>query len=132
MSGLKSMLKVIPFLLILGAAYEVFERATTRNVIALILIVAAVGGGYYYALGSKRKCPSCKKLWALQKEGLPQIVSSEDTTMVRNAETKNRYGDVVGYQEQYVPGQKLTVEQVYVCKHCGEKFVETYTQKAYK
>jgi hypothetical protein len=81
----------------------------------------------YYWYGKDHKCPSCKKPFCLRKDSI-DVINKEPVTVVVEAKTKNIDGDVIGTQEQYVPGERTTYRQNYTCKKCGETCHSTYSK----
>lgn len=63
-----------------------------------------------------------------------EVVSKENVSVLVNTNTRNRKGEVVGSQEQYVPGERITYRVNKVCKKCGksvEKVVTALTERTY-
>ena len=71
------------------------------------------------------KCPTCKKRFALKRIG-KELASSERISILQEVKTRNRNGNVVGTQEQYIPGTRRIYEIHYVCKNCGEDCYRQY------
>ena len=124
---------IIVGLFVLGAFGAAF---TERNMSVPERIVMIVTGIVfcllmyvivYYWWGKDHKCPSCKKNFCLKKVGT-EIIGKEDVSVLVETNTKNRNGDVIGTQEQYVPGERVTYCVNYVCKKCGEQCHSTYSK----
>lgn len=65
-----------------------------------------------------RRCPSCKKLYALQNVGT-DVISRENISVTVENEIRNAYsGKVTEIAEQRIPGTKTTYDVIYQCKHC--------------
>lgn len=79
----------------------------------------------YYWFGKDNRCPSCHKPFCLKKTG-EEIVNKENVSVLVNTNTRNRKGEVVGSQEQYVPGERITYRVNKVCKKCGKSCYSTY------
>jgi hypothetical protein len=80
----------------------------------------------YYWYGKDYKCPSCKKRFCIKKTG-EEEVKRESVSVLVETNTKNRNGEIVGYQEQYVPGTRITYRINKICKKCGKKCYNTYS-----
>lgn len=96
----------------------------------MYLIFALIGIGImyiiiYYWYGKDNRCPSCNKPFCLKKTG-EEVVSKENVSVLVNTNTRNRKGEVVGSQEQYVPGERITYRVNKVCKKCGKSCYSTY------
>lgn len=120
-------------LLIVGAVASFFTERNMSIITRIEMIVCVIVLGLimyiivYYWWGKDHKCPSCKKNFCLKKEGT-SIVSKEAVSVLVETNTKNRNGDVIGTQEQYVPGERVTYRIDYICKKCGERCHSTYTK----
>ncbi|MFW5670123.1 MAG: hypothetical protein ACOCM4_12960 [Acetivibrio ethanolgignens] len=79
----------------------------------------------YFWYGKDYKCPSCNKRFCLKKTG-EEVASRENVSVLVETNTKNRNGEVVGSQEQYVPGERVTYRINKVCKKCGKACYSTY------
>lgn len=82
----------------------------------------------YFSLGAMYKCPTCKKRFALKRIG-KELASSERISILQEVKTRNRNGNVVGTQEQYIPGTRRIYEIHYVCKNCGEDCYRQYEKE---
>lgn len=69
------------------------------------------------------KCLACKR-WGAQKLIRTDILKQEDIHVLRETTQRNRYGEVTGTAEQYIPGKRNTLQDTYKCKYCGH--LETY------
>lgn len=79
----------------------------------------------YYWYGKDYKCPSCKKRFCLKKTG-EEVANRENVSVLVETNTRNRNGDVIGSQEQYVPGERITYRINKVCKKCGKGCYSIY------
>lgn len=84
----------------------------------------------YYWYGSEHKCPSCHKRFCLKKEGT-DILDKEPTSKLVETKIKNNQGDVIGTNEQYISGQRITYQANYVCTKCGERCSSTYQKDVF-
>lgn len=82
----------------------------------------------YFSLGAMYKCPTCKKRFVLKRIE-ENLVSSERISILQEVKTRNRNGNVVGTQEQYIPGTRRIYEIHYVCKNCGEDCYRQYEKE---
>ena len=99
-----------------------------ERIAMLIVTVIFVGVMYiiiYYWYGKDYKCPSCHKPFCLQKTG-EEVINKENVSVLVNTNTRNRNGEVVGSQEQYVPGERITYRVNKICKKCGKTCYSTY------
>lgn len=79
----------------------------------------------YYWYGSEHKCPSCNKRFCLKKEST-DIIDKETISIPVENVIKDTSGNVIGTQEQYAPGRRITYQVNYVCKKCGAQSFTTY------
>lgn len=79
----------------------------------------------YYWYGKDYKCPSCNRRFCLKKTG-QEVVKRENIYVSVETNTRNRDGEVIGSQEQYVPGERITYRVNKVCKKCGKSCYSTY------
>ena len=82
----------------------------------------------YFSLGAMYKCPTCKKRFVLKRIE-ENLVSSERISILQEVKTRNRNGNVVGTQEQYIPGTRRIYAIHYVCKNCGEDCYRQYEKE---
>lgn len=92
--------------------------------IILLLISALI---IYYKILKPTQCPYCKKYFAL-KELDTEAVGSADVSVKVTTERRDNAGNVVGTQDQYVPGKRITYQRNYLCKKCGESSCGTFTK----
>lgn len=112
---------------LLGIGNDGVRMSILEKIVMFILVLILAGVMYliiYYWYGKDYKCPSCNKPFCLQKTG-EEIVSKENVSVLVNTNTRNRNGEVVGSQEQYVPGERITYRVSKVCKKCGKNCYST-------
>lgn len=126
---------VLVSMLIVGGIISIFDtleqNKSIMDVITLILVVVVLliilYAIIYYWYGKDHKCPACNKRFCLKKEG-KEIIGREAVSVRVETNTKNRNGEVIGTQEQYVPGERITYQVNYVCKKCGEQCYRTFSE----
>lgn len=74
----------------------------------------------YYWYGKDYKCPFCNHRFCLVKTG-EEIINKEYISVSINTNTKNKYGDIIGTQEQYVPGERITYRINKICTKCKQE-----------
>ena len=77
--------------------------------------------------GLERRCSTCKKWFALRWDR-NELIKSEDISILAELKTKNKMGEVIGTQEQYVPGTRKTYNKIYRCRKCGAVSYKTYSE----
>lgn len=87
----------------------------------LSIIVLIINFGY------KRRCPSCYKWFSMKWSG-DKLVKCEDIQIKTEVKTKNSRGEVIGTQEQYIPGTRKFYQKNYICRKCGETSYDTYSK----
>ena len=135
MNKLRLVVTIIVAMFIFGGISALFdigsdgmEMSIPEKIVMLFVVLLLVGVMYviiYYWYGKDYKCPSCHKPFCLKKTG-EEIVSREDISVLVNTNTRNRNGEVVGSQDQYVPGERITYRVNKICKKCGETCYSTY------
>lgn len=127
-------LSVILLLMGCFCIYQVFSDAEGYNIIANYLRFMFAGSfiGIVIAIeilriGYGRKCPSCKKWFALKKCGT-EFVEEQNISVKVVGNTYNRNRDVIGTQEQYVPGIRRIYHKNYKCKICGKECYTTFSK----
>ena len=104
------------------------ESSILERIMYFVFALIGIGIMYviiYYWYGKYNRCPSCNKPFCLKKTG-EEVVSKENVSVLVNTNTRNRKGEVVGSQEQYVPGERITYRVNKVCKKCGKSCYSTY------
>ena len=112
---------IIGVLLFLASFLDSSIRGTAITLIVLAVVI------YIVLVGTAHKCPKCGKWFAL-KETAQEAVNEENVSVKVETNRKDNDGNVVGTQEQYVPGKRITYQVHYVCKKCGESFSTTKTK----
>lgn len=108
-------------LLIVIGVYGIVTSSSSSEKIAggIITIICSMIMYVIYLHGKENECPACKKKFSLKNTG-EEIVKKDDIYMVVENKTKNRDGEVVGYQEQHIPGERVTYKINMICKNCGK------------
>lgn len=73
------------------------------------------------------KCPGCKR-WAALQRTKTDILRQEDIHVLRQTTQRDRYGEVTGTAEQYIPGKRNTLQDTYKCRYCGAIYTGLRTQ----
>lgn len=99
----------------------------------ILTMVVLVFGGIlfliiYFWYGSDSKCPSCKKPYSLIGKS-STIINRENISVLVETSIKDNEGYVRGSQGQYVPGERITYKDIYMCKRCGKECQSTYSKK---
>ena len=121
----------ILWLLIFVGIYLVFWILSSK--IATVLIGIVIAGALILALalrgynGVIYRCPACKKFYALSFID-SNLLREEDISIKVSTERKNVSGEVIGTQEQYIPGKRKFYEQTYKCKNCGHIYTKVVTE----
>lgn len=77
-------------MIVLGVNDRDAEFLTTGIGICVVIGLIA-----YYLQGRKKRCPSCKKLFALQKVE-EKVVSEEEVYVLMNNNVRNKDGEITG------------------------------------
>ena len=135
MNKLRLGVTILVAIFILGGICALFDigndgmsMSILEKIMMFIFVLILIGVMYviiYYWYGKDNKCPSCHKPFCLKTTG-EEIVSKENVSELENTNTRNRKGEVVGSQEQYVPGERITYRVNKVCKKCGKTCYSTY------
>lgn len=116
---------------IVGGVYEVLGTGTGSfadrlgGFICILICGMIMYLIIYYWYGKNHKCPACKKRFCLKKTG-EEIVGRENISVLVETRTRNKNGEVIGSQEQYVPGERITYRINKVCRKCGKSCYSTY------
>ncbi len=113
---------------VLGLTEEMKGNNILDRIIYFIFALICIGIMYliiYYWFGKANQCPSCHKVFCLKKIG-EEIVKKENVSVLVNTRTRNKNGEVIGSQEQYVPGERITYRVNKVCRKCGKMCYSTY------
>ena len=87
----------------------------SNKYLAIIILVILIG---LVIVRIMRTCPSCKKINALTKIE-EEIISKEDIAILEEIETRDETGKVIRTSQQYVPGVRVTYDEIYECVYCG-------------
>lgn len=104
-----------------------YDGSNIPMVIMLATILIDIAIIFILRKGREFRCPTCKKLFAL-KEVRNVKVDSKDIFVSVKTKSRNNDGDIVGTQEQYVPGERIKYRRDYICKKCGAECYQTYTR----
>lgn len=69
------------------------------------------------------QCNSCKRWGALELVNT-KILQEASIYVPIDTKKKNVKGEIIGTQEQYIPGKRIQYQDTYKCKNCGK--TETY------
>lgn len=100
--------------------YDLFLQLIISSIILFLII--------YFWYGKDYKCPSCNKRFCLKKIG-EEVIDIQDVNFKVEVARKNIYNKVIGYQEQYIPGKRITYRIKYICRKCDEKCYREHTRK---
>ena len=92
-----------------------------------VIFLAIVIGVEVLKKGYREKCPKCKKWFSLEDMGT-ELVGKKDINVKVEGNTYNRNGEVIGTQEQYVPGTRKIYHQNFKCKKCGNRCYSTFSK----
>ncbi|MDD4564402.1 MAG: hypothetical protein PHE79_02865 [Eubacteriales bacterium] len=107
----------------------VTRSGSPSNVTGLLLPLMFIGWIALIILSIKTRkqwairCHACKKIGALELVKTEVIGKKEISVPVEVAH-RNLKREVTGTHEQYVPGKRITYQDTYKCKFCGN--IETY------
>lgn len=71
------------------------------------------------------RCTKCKGMFTLRYKWTDHI-EKQNISMKAETKTYNKVGEVIGTQEQYIPGTRNTYQDCYICKKCGNETYYTY------
>lgn len=97
-------------------------------------IVALIGWGILIILSIwmyqrwKMKCHACKR-WKALNLIHTETLKKENISVKMELEHRNLRGDVTGTHEQYIPGKRITHQDTYKCKYCGNFETRVRTEK---
>ncbi|MBQ9119528.1 MAG: hypothetical protein IJY09_05670 [Lachnospiraceae bacterium] len=112
-----------------GTKLNFIETLEMIAIIFIMLMVLYVIVYYWY--GKDYKCPACNKRFCLKKEG-KEVAGRESVSVLVKANTRNRDGEVIGTQEQYIPGERVTYKITYICRKCGARCHSAYSKDVSK
>lgn len=73
----------------------------------------------------KNECPHCKALFTVEKEEV-QRLGEESISVLVETKRRNNQGEVIGTQEQYIPGTRVRYKTFYLCEKCGSRQYENW------
>jgi heme/copper-type cytochrome/quinol oxidase subunit 2 len=73
------------------------------------------------------RCHVCKR-WNALELTKTETLKQEDISVCVEVERRNSNREVVGTQDQYIPGKRKTYRDTYKCKYCGHLETYTYTK----
>lgn len=73
----------------------------------------------------KSRCHICKR-WNALELTKTETLKQEDISVLVELEHRNTNREVIGTQDQYIPGKRKTYQDTYKCKYCGH--LETCTR----
>lgn len=100
---------------------EILNSSAARNFIGiLVLIFSLIVVVLSIHLWGKfnTRCDTCKRMGALEWVTTKAIREDIISVPVETAHKNNR-GDIIGTQDQYVPGKRIQYRDTYKCKYCG-------------
>lgn len=71
------------------------------------------------------RCQACKR-WGALKLLQTELAKQEKISVLVEVERRDYGGNVIGTQDQYIPGKRKTYQYTYRCKHCNN--METRTR----
>lgn len=101
----------------------VFRIFGIKGVIILVLIILI-----FLIIWLLNRCEYCKKSFSLKKIRT-DIIKEEDISIKTKIENRDPKGELLFTSEQYIPGKKITYRTEYICKNCGHKSFNTYSEK---
>lgn len=95
---------------------------------ALVVIVAIISKYFWRKFNTQ--CDTCKRMGAL-KFANTKALREEAISICVEMKQKNARGEVIGTQEQYIPGKRIEYQDAYRCKYCGaiEYYIRTADEK---
>jgi hypothetical protein len=101
-----------------------FSLLTKKFFVYLVVIAGALYIVYMLYLAIRDKCPSCDKLNGLKYVSRTLVREDNISVLVENR-IKDKAGNVIRTNEQYVPGVRKVYEYAFRCSHC--EYVEKRT-----
>ena len=113
---------------------SIFTTPLEMNILSYILtvIIGVIslllgGGGLFLQYSLPKRCPQCKRWFAIQKKDTILDQSKKVYVVVEN-KTRSAYsGKVMETSEQHIPGKRNTYKTTYVCKYCGAEIYKYKT-----
>ena len=98
----------------------VLGKGTGGDTIFLGVVFVLIPAIFLFRFIWKTRCPYCKKVFAIKKVG-KKYVGSDDISVKVKTNNYNRKGEVIGTQEQYIPGKRNNYRIIYKCEKCGKE-----------
>ena len=92
------------------------------NLVVLVHIVALPT-----LWGFLNRCRNCHSLRTLDSLGLERT-SEEDVSIKTILASRNTNNEVVGTQEQWIPGTRVSYKRHFRCNRCGQNHYSTFTE----
>lgn len=134
LNGVWNVVRVLWIVMLIGGFVELSKMGSESNKYVLLVgYLIFIGLTLLYVamevfiFGMKRKCPRCRKLFALKWSG-NEYVDSKQVSVLAEVNTYNRNHEKIGTQEQYVAGTRRYYHKNYTCKCCGKKYYITYSK----
>ena len=96
-------------------------------VLVAIFIIAAICVLIIYL---QKKCPHCKKAWALQYNKKIERDHKPCSKQVER-KIKDKQGNVIGSTTEKVYGTRYYYDVIYKCKYCGKEVKRSKTEDKY-
>lgn len=139
---------VVGFVLIIAVGYIIIAIATLGSIIGgtsdflgserfglmiggtefVVMVIVAIISKHFWRRFNTR-CDTCKRFGALEFVKT-KALREESISILVDMKQKNLKGDIIGTQEQYIPGKRIEYEDMYKCKYCGA--IEYYTRSVDK
>lgn len=101
----------------------------------LFMTYFSVGKVIYFAISTiilllylySCRCKECGKFFSIRKIEVSRS-GSQDIMVKTEVNTYNNQRDIIGTQEQYIPGRRNFYTARYVCKNCGYAFYKEFAK----
>jgi len=96
------------------------------------ILIGLVGLLILYIVSKKleqrfnNRCSECKK-WGAMRRVDSQLLRTETISVLVETKRRNLDGNVVGSQDQYIPGTRKVYSDTYQCKFCGAQYKREHT-----
>lgn len=97
-------------------------RSLCRNIGFIIALMGPI-----LVWGFLRRCRNCKMLFMLKRTETKQS-SSENISVKVEVERRDLDGNVVGTQDQWIPGTRIWYRKKFRCKACGQVHYSLFSQ----
>ena len=75
------------------------------------------------------KCQSCKR-WGALEPIKTELAKQEKISVLVEVERRDLQRNVIGTQDQYIPGKRKIFTDTYKCKFCGHLETRTHTRES--